>query len=771
MQMHNMDVLVPLISLLLVVGAGGSRAKKSENAVGYWQSVLPDTPIPQAILDQLIPLAVRGSRDSTAIGSGNLKFFNEVRKIGHDYEGVKSEAGHVHVASPVEEGLKEVSVSYGSQGKVDLKKGIIVPKQKFPNNLKKLSMTHRSQYRGELEKIVAALRQKVEENLKEVSVSYGSKDAEDLKEVSVSYGLKGEKSLKKVSLNPKKIIAAHKPHIGENLKEVSVSHGSKDAKVLKEISVSYGLEGENDLKEVSVSYGVEGEKNLKEVSVSYGVEGKKDLKEVSVSYGVEGEKDLKEVSVSNGVKGEGILKEISVSYGVEGGPYLYRAEQEKSLTKISVPYGIEQEGKLKEVSVSYVLDEGKDEHLLKQDEEDPNKVTMSYGAEHDEDDPNKATMSYGAENDEDDPNKATMSYGAEQEEDPTMSYGAEQEEDPTMSYGAEQEEDPTMSYEAEHDEVDPNKATMSYGTEHKEDRKKVFMRYGTHIEGKNKRSIFGNLLHKLDGSTSSKVTGGESHHHHHQVDAHTHRNRRQQQADVFFFHNMLRPGSMITPTIPPTTSLPMFLPRHVASSIPFSTSRLADIIAMFAPASLAMRREIRWTLDTCEHPRTLPGQAARCATSLESLADVPASLLGTQDIRAFSAANLPVEAPGTSALRSRYNVTALRKVSGESEEIVTCHDLTYPYAVYYCHTANPTAAYMVTLQLEPSEEGGAASQPAEMEALAVCHLDTSQWSPKNPFFELHSVKPGDVAVCHFLTKLSIIWVRAADQGSGTRASM
>lgn len=297
------------------------------------------------------------------------------------------------------------------------------------------------------------------------------------------------------------------------------------------------------------------------------------------------------------------------------------------------------------------------------------------------------------------------------------------------------------------------------------------MRYGTHIEGKNKRSIFGNLLHKLDGSTSSKVTGGESHHHHHQVDAHTHRNRRQQQADVFFFHNMLRPGSMITPTIPPTTSLPMFLPRHVASSIPFSTSRLADIIAMFAPASLAMRREIRWTLDTCEHPRTLPGQAARCATSLESLADVPASLLGTQDIRAFSAANLPVEAPGTSALRSRYNVTALRKVSGESEEIVTCHDLTYPYAVYYCHTANPTAAYMVTLQLEPSEEGGAASQPAEMEALAVCHLDTSQWSPKNPFFELHSVKPGDVAVCHFLTKLSIIWVRAADQGSGTRASM
>ncbi|VAI73250.1 unnamed protein product [Triticum turgidum subsp. durum] len=248
----------------------------------------------------------------------------------------------------------------------------------------------------------------------------------------------------------------------------------------------------------------------------------------------------------------------------------------------------------------------------------------------------------------------------------------------------------------------------------------------------------------------------------HHVHSHSHMNKRQ--ADVFFFRDMLRPGSMITPTIPPTNSLPTLLPRHVADSLPFSIERLPDIVAMFAPTSLGMIRDIRWTLDTCEHPRTLPGEKAGCATSLESLGELTTSLLRTSNVRAFSAAKLPVEAPGTPALRGRYNVTAARRLS-KSSEIVTCHDLTYPYAVYYCHTSNPTAAYAVTLA---SVDGGAA--PATMEALAVCHLDTSQWSLKHPFFALHNVKPGDVAVCHFLTKLSVVWVQAGEPGNAHAAA-
>ncbi|KAF7100820.1 hypothetical protein CFC21_102274 [Triticum aestivum] len=459
------------------------------------------------------------------------------------------------------------------------------------------------------------------------------------------------------------------------------SHAASQAEHnFKEVSLSYGSKGGDNLKEVSVSYGAKVGERPKKVLVSYGVGDKDvpkrdfvaqegDVKEVSLSYVSKGGNNLKEVSVSYGSKDRESLEEVSVSYGIDG----------KYVPKKDF---VAQEEDLKEVSVSYGLDEGKNEHIevLNQGEDDPHKVTMSYGSNHEEH-----------------TNKLTMTYGSE-------------------------------------DEVDPNKATMSYRSEHENDLKTVSTGHMTHIEGK------------------------PSHH----VHSHSHKTKRH--ADVFFFHDMLRPGSMITPTIPPTNSIPTLLPRHVADSLPFSTKRLPDIVAMFAPTSLGMIRDIRWTLDTCEHPRTLPGEKAGCTTSLETLGELTTSLLRTSNVRAFSAANLPVEAPGTPALRGRYNVTAARRLS-KSSEIMTCHDLTYPYAVYYCHTSNPTAAYAVTLE---SMERGAA--PATMEALAVCHLDTSQWSLKHPFFALHNVKPGDVAVCHFLTKLSVVWVQAGEPGNAHAAA-
>lgn len=251
---------------------------------------------------------------------------------------------------------------------------------------------------------------------------------------------------------------------------------------------------------------------------------------------------------------------------------------------------------------------------------------------------------------------------------------------------------------------------------------------------------------------ASNLFSGDRHDH-----VHSHKNANKL-ADVFFFHDVLRPGSVITPTIPVTTSLPTLLSRREADSLPFSTERLDDILAMFAPVSLTMADEIRWTLDTCEHPRPLPGEKAGCATSLESLAKLPAALLGTRNVRAFSG-DMPIDPMGTTtAQRGRYNVKAVQKLSESSPMVAVCHDLTYPYAVFFCHTTDPAAAYLVTLE---AEDGMA----PDMEVLAVCHLDTSQWSPRHPFLEAHNLKPGDVAdVCHFLSKLSVVWVPAGEQG-------
>lgn len=224
------------------------------------------------------------------------------------------------------------------------------------------------------------------------------------------------------------------------------------------------------------------------------------------------------------------------------------------------------------------------------------------------------------------------------------------------------------------------------------------------------------------------------------------------EGNIFFFrHDVLRPGSVITPTIPPTTTLPPLLRRRVADSIPFSTEHFADILAMFAPESHAIAGEMQWMLEACEHPGVvLPGyRAAGCATSLESLAELPMALLRTRDVRAFSP-DMPTDVAGTPARRGRYNVTAVRRIT-ESPELVTCHDTTYPYAVFFCHTASPTAAYAVTLAAEDGNEAPV------MEALAVCHLDRSR---------AHGDEPGDATACHFLTKLSVIWVPAVVEQVG-----
>lgn len=319
--------------------------------------------------------------------------------------------------------------------------------------------------------------------------------------------------------------------------------------------------------------------------------------------------------------------------------------------------------------------------------------------------------------------------------------------------------------------------STSYGPPGKDDLKEVSTSYGSRGE-KNLRDVSRTSYVSRDQenlrevstsygsqgddglrevSTSYGSQGGRRHDGHPHM--HSHNEGNKLLADVFFFRDVLRPGSVITPTIPATTSLPPLLPRHEADSLPFSTERFADIVAMLAPASLGMAAEMRWTLDTCEHPRPLPGERAGCATSLEALAQLPATLLGTRNLRAFSG-DMPIDPAGSPAQRGRYNVTAVAKLS-ESPAAATCHDLTYPYAVFYCHTTNPAATYMVTLV---AQDGRA---PA-MKALAVCHLDTSLWSPRQPFLVAHNLKPGDVAVCHFLSKLSIIWVPAGEQQGGGR---
>ncbi|CAL4963052.1 unnamed protein product [Urochloa decumbens] len=492
----------------------------------------------------------------------------------------------------------------------------------------------------------------------------------------------------------------------------------------RKATMSYGSGSNDESRKVTTSYESQGQEDSRKVTTSYGSLVEEDSRKVDTPYGTQGEENSRKVTTSYVSQNVGDSRKVTMSYGTQG------AEDSRKVTTSS--YGSQGETDSRKVTTSY----GSQGEELR-------KVSISYGSQG-EDDPKKATMSYGSQG-EDDPKRATMSYGSQGEDSRmvTTSYGSQGEDSRKV----------TTSYRSQVD-GDSRKVTTSYGSQGKEDSRKVIASYGSQGKDHSLKITISNSQQ----SGGEKGEASEGHRHDH---AHSH-NDGNKLADVFFFQDVLRPGSMITPTIPPTTFLPTLLQRREADSLPFSTKRLDDILAMFAPTSLAMADEIRWTLDTCEHPWPLPGEKAGCATSLESLAKLPAALLGTRDVHAFSG-DMPIDPAGTTARRGRHKVTAVRKLS-ESPVAAACHDLTYPYAVFYCHTTSPAAAYMVRLA---AEDGGSAAP--EMEALAVCHLDTSQWSPRHPFLVAHNLRPGDVAVCHFLSKLSMIWVPAGGQGGARDA--
>ncbi|KAI5400839.1 hypothetical protein KIW84_065629 [Lathyrus oleraceus] len=81
---------------------------------------------------------------------------------------------------------------------------------------------------------------------------------------------------------------------------------------------------------------------------------------------------------------------------------------------------------------------------------------------------------------------------------------------------------------------------------------------------------------------------------------------------------------------------------------------------------------------------------------------------------------------------------------------VACHPRPYPYALYYCHYLDiGSKIFKVLLKGEYGDI---------MDALGICHLDTSDMNPNNFIFELLGIKPGEAQLCHFFPVKHVIWM-------------
>ncbi|KAL1361966.1 hypothetical protein HN51_010270 [Arachis hypogaea] len=194
----------------------------------------------------------------------------------------------------------------------------------------------------------------------------------------------------------------------------------------------------------------------------------------------------------------------------------------------------------------------------------------------------------------------------------------------------------------------------------------------------------------------------------------------------------------------PVEEVPHFLSKKEADSIPFSTSQLPTVLQLFSISQDSPQAKfMRDTLELCE-AGMLTQETRICANSLDSMLEFVNNILGSEEKH-----NIYTTSPPSGAPLQNYTIL---KVSEDiyAPKWVACHPLPYPYAVYYCHfIATNTRIFKVLLVGENGDK---------VEALGVCHLDTSEFNPNHVIFKQLGFMPGEAPLCHFFPLKNLMWV-------------
>lgn len=241
---------------------------------------------------------------------------------------------------------------------------------------------------------------------------------------------------------------------------------------------------------------------------------------------------------------------------------------------------------------------------------------------------------------------------------------------------------------------------------------------------------------------------------HHQIahtehtHAHSHMDHIDPSVMVFFTFKDLKVGKTMPIYFPkrdPFTS-PKLWPRKEADSLPFSLNQLPNLLKIFSlsqnsPQAKAMKD----TLSECE-TKPIKGEVKFCATSLESMLDFTQTILGSK-----SDPQVLVTSHITKSSVTFQNYTILENIIEiAASKMVACHTMPYPYAVFYCHSQeSENKIYRVPLVGENGDR---------VDAMVVCHMDTSQWGHGHVSFQVLKIKPGTSSVCHFFPADNLILV-------------
>ncbi|PWA34069.1 BURP domain-containing protein [Artemisia annua] len=252
--------------------------------------------------------------------------------------------------------------------------------------------------------------------------------------------------------------------------------------------------------------------------------------------------------------------------------------------------------------------------------------------------------------------------------------------------------------------------------------------------------------HDVRHNDHATQTGHVHSHHGHHSSSST--NPKDPQLMVFYMLPDLIVGKVMPIHFPNRHLSPsQLLSKQEADNIPFSLTELPNLLRMFSfpqgsPQAIAMES----TLQECE-VKPIKGETKFCATSMESVHEFARDIFGF-DTQYKTMTTTHLKNP-PSGLLQNYKVIEISQ-NIPSPKLVACHTMPYPYAVFYCHSQqSENKVLMVTLEGEDGDM---------VEALSVCHMDTSHWSRNHVSFGMLGVEPGMTSVCHFFPSDHFVFI-------------
>ncbi|XP_049360064.1 polygalacturonase non-catalytic subunit AroGP3 isoform X1 [Solanum verrucosum] len=224
-------------------------------------------------------------------------------------------------------------------------------------------------------------------------------------------------------------------------------------------------------------------------------------------------------------------------------------------------------------------------------------------------------------------------------------------------------------------------------------------------------------------------------------------NNRWVEPGKFFREKMLKSGTIMPmPDIKDKMPKRSFLPRVIASKLPFSTSKIDELKKIFhAGDDSQVAKMIGDALSECERAPSA-GETKRCANSAEDMIDFATSVLGR---------NVVVRTTeNTKGSKGNIMIGAVKGINGgKVTKSVSCHQTLFPYLLYYCHSVPKVRVYEADI-LDPN------SKAKINHGVAICHVDTSLWGPKHGAFIALGSGPGKIEVCHWIFENDMTWATA-----------